>query len=147
MRQFHLYLGADHAGFALKEKLKSALLKRGCTLIDLSPTFQVNDDYPLHAQRVAQAVAKNAKTRGVLICGSGIGVSIAANRNKGIRAFDAHDVKEVVLAREHNDANVIALSGWRMTEKQALALIEAFLQTPFSKAARHRRRVKQLHLI
>ncbi len=146
MRQFHLYLGADHAGFALKERLKSKLSKRGYALTDLSPTFHTNDDYPMHAQRVAQAVTKDTKTRGVLICGSGVGVSIAANRNKDIRAFDAHDVKEVILAREHNDANVIALSGWRMTEKQALALIEIFLQTPFSKAARHRRRVKQLHL-
>ncbi len=147
MRQFHLYLGADHAGFALKEKLKSALLKHDYTFTDLSPTFQANDDYPLHAQRVAKAVAQDKKSRGILVCGSGVGVSIAANRNKGIRAFDAHDVKEVILAREHNDANVIALSGWRMTEKQAITLIETFLQTPFSKAARHQRRVKQLHLI
>jgi ribose 5-phosphate isomerase B len=139
-----LFLGADHAGFALKEKLKAALLDLGYEIYDLSPRFKEGDDYPLPAKKVSAAVSKTRESRGILVCGSGIGVSIAANRMKGIRAFDAHDVKETRLAREHNDANVIALSGWRMSKQDALRLVQTFLKTSFSKAERHHRRVKQL---
>jgi len=80
----------------------------------------------------------------VLVCGSGIGVSIAANRVSGVRAFDAYDEKTVRLAREHNDANVIALSGWKQTRKESTKLLDIFLKTKFSSAKRHHRRVKQL---
>jgi len=139
-----LFLGADHAGFALKEKLKVALLDLGYEIYDLSPRFKEGDDYPLPAKNVATAVSKTRESRGVLVCGSGVGVSIAANRVKGVRAFHAHDAKETKLAREHNDANVIALSGWRMSKADALRLVQTFLKTPFSKAERHHRRVKQL---
>jgi ribose 5-phosphate isomerase B len=139
-----IFLGADHAGFKLKEALKADLLNKGYEIYDLSPRFKADDDYPLHAKKVAMAITKSPESRGILVCGSGVGVSIAANRMKGVRAFDAHDEKEVKLAREHNDANVIALSGWRMDEKHAMKLVNAFLKTKTSKAERHRRRVKQL---
>ncbi|MBU0540178.1 RpiB/LacA/LacB family sugar-phosphate isomerase [Patescibacteria group bacterium] len=139
-----LILGADHAGFELKEKLKKYLTAQKYKIQDLSPEFIADDDYPEIGKRVARMIAKNPLARGILICGSGVGVTIAANRIKGVRAFDAHSVEEVRLAREHNNANLITLSGWSMDARYALQLIAAFLSTPFSKAARHHQRVKQL---
>ncbi|MEO5927190.1 MAG: RpiB/LacA/LacB family sugar-phosphate isomerase [Patescibacteria group bacterium] len=139
-----LFLGADHAGFELKEILKADLLEKGYEIYDLSPRFKKDDDYPLHAKKVALAVSKTPESRGILVCGSGVGISIAANRMKGVRAFDAHDEKETKLARGHNDVNVIALSGWNMDEKHAMALVKMFLKTKTASAERHRRRVKQL---
>lgn len=144
MKQHPLFLGADHAGFELKEKLKADLLDQGYEIYDLSPRFKKDDDYPLHAKKVAMAVSKTPDARGILVCGSGVGISIAANRTKGVRAFDAHDEKEVKLAREHNNANVIALSGWTVSEPQALTFVKAFLKTKASSAERHVRRVQQL---
>lgn len=111
---------------------------------DLAPHAVAGDDYPKIATRLAQAVAKTKQARGILVCGSGVGMAIAANRIKGIRAFDALDARTVQLARAHNDTNVIALSGWHLTTKQAIQLVTLFLTTRFSNAKRHRRRVKQL---
>lgn len=142
--QTTIFLGADHAGFTLKEKIKPLLEKRNATIVDLSLVFHEGDDYPAIAQRVAKHVAKTKDARGVLVCGSGVGVTIAANRVKKIRAFDAFDEKTVKLAREHNDANVIALSGWNLTVAQAKKLLDTFFKTRFSNAARHARRVTQL---
>lgn len=144
MKRPTIYLGADHAGFLLKERIKEALATRSLDIRDLSPRLHEGDDYPVPAARVARAVRKQKDSRGILVCGSGVGVSIAANRIKGVRAFDAHTVAETELAREHNDVNVIALSGWTLGKKTALDLIDAFLKTPSSKAERHRRRVRQL---
>lgn len=139
-----IYLGADHAGFALKEKIKQALVKQGETICDLSLVFQEGDDYPEHAKRVSKEITKNRNAKGLLFCGSGVGMIIAANRIKGARAFDAHDEQEVKLARQDNDANIMALSGWRTSSSKAMKLIRLFLETPFSKAARHQRRITQL---
>jgi ribose 5-phosphate isomerase B len=139
-----IYLGADHAGFALKEKIKQALLKQGGTIRDLSPIFQDGDDYPKHAKRVSKEIVKDGNAKGLLFCGSGVGMVIAANRTKGARAFDARDGQEVKLARQDNDANIMALSGWRTSPSKAMKLINLFLETPFSKAARHQRRITQL---
>ncbi len=144
MKQSYIVIGADHAGFALKEKIKQALTSERMEVRDLTPNFVDGDDYPKVGFEVARAVSKNPKVRGILVCGSGVGISIAANRVKGTRAFDAHSVDEVKLAREHNDVNIIALSGWKMKNTEALKMIEAFLTTAFSKAARHKRRVKLL---
>ncbi len=139
-----IFLGADHAGFELKEKLKGALEQKGYTFTDLSPIFTDGDDYPAHARRVAMTVKKDTRARGILVCGSGVGMTIAANRIKGVRAFDAHTAEEVTLARQDNNVNVITLSGWHLDEKTALDFIELFLKTPFSKAVRHHRRVEAL---
>lgn len=144
MKQSHIVIGADHAGFALKEKIKQALASEHVDVRDMTPVFVDGDDYPKVGFDVARAVAKSPKARGVLVCGSGVGMTIAANRVKGARAFDARTVGETILAREHNDVNVIALSGWKIDVKTAISLINAFLKTPFSKATRHKRRVKQL---
>lgn len=138
-----LFIGADHAGFELKERIK-VFLPNDTFIEDISPVYQAGDDYPDVAQKLAKQVAKHAGSRGILVCGSGIGVSIAANRVKGVRAFDAHSAEEVQLAREHNDANVIALSGWKTKPAMAKKLIETFLGTSASKEQRHVRRVKKL---
>jgi len=139
-----VYVGADHAGFALKEQVKTKLMDDGYHVYDLSRNFRDGDDYPVSAHAVATHVAKDEGSRGVLICGSGVGMTIAANRMKGIRAFDAFDAKTTELAREHNDANVIALSGWHLDFPKAKKILDVFFTTKFSKAERHHRRVKQL---
>lgn len=144
MPEHVIFMGADHAGYALKERLKEWLTSRGRTVADLSPRFRTGDDYPKHGFAVARAVAKTKGARGILVCGSGVGVAIAANRVKGARAFDAFDTRTTKLAREHNDANVIALSGWHLPFTVAKRLVETFLKTKPSAAARHRRRIKQL---
>ncbi len=139
-----IFLGADHAGFALKEKIAPLLRRRDGNVIDLSPAFHTGDDYPKIAARVARHVAKTKDARGVLVCGSGVGVVIAANRISGVRAFDASDANTTRLAREHTDANVIAFSGWRQSARDAAKLLDLFLTTKFSTATRHQRRIKQL---
>lgn len=144
MSRFTLYLGADHRGFALKEKLRKKLADAGHRVVDLSPTHEADDDYPLHAFRVADAMAKDPQSRGILICGSGVGVTMAANRRRHIRAFDAHDEKEIVNARRDEDANVLCLSGDRLSASKALKFIDAFLSTRASNAARHKRRIAEL---
>lgn len=139
-----IFLGADHAGFKLKESLKPWLTKQGFDVLDLSPAYADGDDYPIHGLKVGLAVAKTDGSAGILSCGSGVGISVAANRVKGARAFDAFDDKTTKLAREHNDANIIALSGWHTSPAKAKKLITTFLKTKFSKESRHHRRVKQL---
>jgi len=139
-----IFIGADHAGFGLKEELKKKLDTKKYTLVDLSPVFTDEDDYPEHGFRVARHVVKTKGARGILVCGSGVGVSIAANRIKGARAFDAYDERTTKLAREHNDANIISLSGWHLTPEAAKKVVDLFLKTKFSAAARHHRRVKEL---
>ncbi len=141
-----LYLGADHAGFALKEKLKKWLERKKILYQDMGNwTFEKNDDYPDFAEKVAKAVVKSkGKSLGVLCCGSAQGMAIAANKVKGIRAVVPFSIKEAELSREHNDANVLCLSGWYFSPEKATALLEKFLNTPFSKAVRHRRRVRKV---
>jgi ribose 5-phosphate isomerase B len=139
-----LYLGADHAGWKLKEALKPKLLALGCRVQDLTPLYMPGDDYPWIGEVVAKKVSKTAQSRGVLVCGSGVGVAIAANRVKGARAVEGYDPKQVALAREHNDVNVLTLGGWKTTVATAMKLIKPFLTTKASTATRHRRRIKQL---
>jgi ribose 5-phosphate isomerase B len=153
-----LFLAADHAGFALKDRIKASLTKKGIKIIDLTPVFKDGDDYPLVAQKLTKAITsagpqvrKSAvrgtryEVRGLLFCGSGVGVCIAANRQKGIRAAVGFSPEEVKLAREHNDINVLCLAGWNHAdETKATKLIDIFLKTKRSPAARHLRRVKQL---
>ena len=128
----------------MKEELKPFLQKAGIIYMDLAPVFTDEDDYPQIATAVAKRVAKTKGALGILVCGSGVGVSIAANRVKGVRAFDAYDEQTVKLAREHNDANIIALSGWHLTVAEAKKLLKMFFATEFSKAPRHHRRVRLL---
>lgn len=144
MNQKTIYIGSDHAGFELKEKIKVWLKKQNILFIDLgNKVYDPNDDYPDFAKKVAQAVVKT-KSLGILLCGSGQGVCIAANKIKGVRAVTSFSLKEARLSREHNDANIICLSGWHTHFHKATKMIEKFLSTPFSKEERHVRRVNKV---
>lgn len=131
------YIASDHAGFKLKENI----LKKLKDLKDLSPKFNKDDDYPIIAKRLCNKINKNSK--GILICGSGVGVCIAANKFKGIRAALCNDIKCARLSKEHNDANVLCLSGSLTTDK-ALKIIKKWFDSSFSCAPRHLRRVSQI---
>jgi len=138
-----IIIGADHAGFKLKERLKNELAQLPYAVKDVTPRFKKGDDYPLVAANVARRVAKT-KERGILICGSGVGMTIAANRVKGIRAVLGHNAKEIERARKDDDVNVLALSGWKTTAAMALGMVKTFMKTKASNMPRYRRRVKQL---
>ena len=136
-------IGADHAGFELKTALKGDLADMGFAINDLGAVDTGPVDYPDIGNAVAAAVAAGTASRGVLICGSGIGMSIAANRHPGVRAALCHDPASAQVARRHNDANVLAL-GARSTETEtARACLRAFLTTGFE-GGRHVRRVEKL---
>ena len=139
-----VYIGADHAGFKLKEKLKKWLDKKHIQYEDVgAKTLDKDDDYPDFAEKLARKVVKD-KSLGILICGSAQGVCIAANKIRGARAVVPFDVKEAKLAREHNKANVICLSGWYFNPLKATKMVWKFFKTPFSKEQRHIRRVEKI---
>ncbi len=138
-----IHLGADHAGFELKEHLKRFLKAKGYKVKDHGAhKYAKTDDYPDYAAKVARAVKK--KDTGILVCGSAEGVCIAANKIKGIRAVAVWNLKNAKLSREHNDANVLCLSGWQLTKKNAEKIALTWLKTPFSKETRHIRRIKKI---
>ncbi|KAA0206858.1 RpiB/LacA/LacB family sugar-phosphate isomerase [Candidatus Uhrbacteria bacterium] len=139
-----LYLGADHAGFALKEAIKADLWTRGYDPVDVSPNLVAGDDYPLAARKVAMAVQKDQAAFGLLFCGTGHGMDVAANRFRGVRAVVARSERDAKLSREHNHANVLVLGGWVTKPAAAKKIVATFLKTKPSKTARHVRRVKQL---
>lgn len=145
--QKEVYLGADHAGFALKEKLKELLLEKGYKVHDVGARFyQKNDDYPVFAARLGKEVAQR-RGKGILICGSAEGVCIAANKLRGVRAIAAFTPRIARLSREHNDANVLCLSGWFLKEKEVKKIVDVWLKTRFSKISRHVRRIQQIALL
>jgi ribose 5-phosphate isomerase B len=136
-------LGSDHAGFLLKEKLKSALDRLGVAWEDVGTHAEDSVDYPDFAHHVAEAVASGRFARGLVICGTGIGVSIAANRHRGVRAAKVCSEDEARLSREHNDANVLALGGRTIDPAVAERMLEIWLTTPFT-GGRHARRVEKI---
>ena len=139
-----IFIGADHAGFELKEKIKIWLNKQNIKFEDVGNlVYDKNDDYQDYAFPLAEKVAKE-KTKGILLCGSAEGVCIAANKVKGIRAVNPSTVKLTKLSREHNDANVLCLSGWFSDIAVAKKMILTFLNTSLSKEVRHQRRVKKI---
>ncbi len=143
MEQKTVHIGADHAGFALKEHLKKFLRKKGYAVADKGAgVFVKTDDYPDYAAKVARAVQKNGK--GILICGSAEGVCIAANKFKNVRAVPVWTMQNAKLSREHNDANVLCLSGWQLPKKKAEQIALTWLKTPFSGEERHKRRIKKI---
>ena len=136
-------VGSDHAGYGLKSRVVPLLKAEGHEVVDVGPESEDSVDYPLYAERAARLVAGGDAERGVLVCGSGAGVSIAANKVDGVRAVNAHDVEEAELGRRHNDANMLALAGRRLAEDDAATIVRAFLGTDFE-GGRHRRRVDQI---
>lgn len=140
-----IYIGADHGGFELKKKVKTWLEEWGYDYQDIgNRIYDIEDDYPKYAIEVAKRVAEDEKNRGILICRSAVGMVIAANKIKGIRAAAVYDEKTARLCREHNDANIIGLSGDRLSDFQAKKILKIFLETEFSDEARHKRRVEQI---
>lgn len=137
-------LGADHAGFELKEALKPVLEALGVTCVDFGTNGPGAVDYPDIASRVARGVGDGAFDRGVLVCGSGIGMAIAANKIPGVRASVVADEESARLARAHNDLNILTLAGRRLTPAEAARIVRAFLDTPFD-GGRHGRRVEKIH--
>lgn len=142
-----IYIGADHAGFKLKSKITRWLKKKEIHFEDLGNLIHdPQDDYPDFAFKVARMAVKE-KTFGILLCGSAHGMCIAANKIKGARAIVAYSVGGAKKAREHNDANIICLSGWHSHFFRAKRVLKAFLTTSFSKEARHIRRLDKIKKI
>ncbi|MEN3950353.1 ribose 5-phosphate isomerase B [Iodidimonas sp. SYSU 1G8] len=136
-------LGADHAGFELKNVLKADLIDQGYEVLDLGTSGPASVDYPDFGAAVAEAVASGRAGLGVVVCGTGIGISIAANRNPGARAALVHSGLEARLAREHNDANILALGARVIGVEVARDALKAFLTTDFA-GGRHAGRVAKL---
>jgi ribose 5-phosphate isomerase B len=136
-------VAADHAGFELKNLLKEELARRGLEVLDLGTHDAAAVDYPDMAGRLAAALGEGRAGRGVLVCGTGIGIGIAANRHRHLRAALCHDVTTAVLARRHNDANVLVLGARIVGAGVALDSLAAFLDTAFE-GGRHQRRVDKL---
>jgi ribose 5-phosphate isomerase B len=136
-------LAADHAGYLLKDELVGWLREQGHEVTDLGTNGPESVDYPEYGRRVAEAVASGKAERGIAVCGSGIGISIAVNREPRCRCARVDDPLSARLAREHNDANVLALGGRLIGNDMAKACVLAFLDTDFA-GGRHERRVDQL---
>ena len=136
-------LASDHAGFKLKEEIKKFLIKKKGKVLDLGTVNTSSVDYPDYAHLLSKKMKKNKNQLGILVCGSGIGMSIVANKHKNIRAALCYDLKSTKLSRLHNNANVIAI-GSRLTKKSmALKCVSTFLKTNFD-AGRHLRRIKKI---
>ncbi|MGI9102493.1 MAG: ribose 5-phosphate isomerase B [Terriglobales bacterium] len=136
-------LGADHAGFSLKEKVKQWLTEQGVQVDDKGTLSNDSVDYPDFARKVGEEVAGKKVDRGILVCGSGIGMSIAANKVPGVRAANVHGVYEAQMSREHNDANVLTLGARTLTDEEAHSIIDTWLRTKFA-GGRHQRRVDKI---
>ena len=138
-----ILIASDHAGFELKEKLEKALADMGFEVDDLGTNSEASTDYADYAHPLAQQVSEGAVKRGVLMCGTGLGMSYTANRYPHVRAAVAWSPEVAKLAREHNDANVLVLPARFVDEKQALDILKAWLETPFE-GGRHARRVEKI---
>ncbi|MBI3324451.1 MAG: ribose 5-phosphate isomerase B [Candidatus Omnitrophica bacterium] len=140
-------IGADHGGFVLKAKLIQTLRAMGCEVADMGTHFSRPCDYPAIGLKVAMAVARGQFARGVLLCKSGIGIAIIANKVPGIRAAVCHDLFDAERSRGHNDANVLVLGAEKLRDANAKRILETWLSTPFEAGGRHERRVRQIEAI
>ncbi|MFQ6016232.1 MAG: ribose-5-phosphate isomerase [Anaerolineae bacterium] len=141
----HIAIGADHAGFRLKGEIAQLLERLGHTYQDCGAhTFDAGDDYPDFARAVAEAVTKGECERGILVCGNGIGVTIAANKVPGVRAALCHDTFSAHQSREHDNANVLCLGERVIGPGLALEIVETWLAAQFSGEERHRRRLEKI---
>lgn len=139
-----IYIGGDHAGYELKAYIQAYLDKKHIKYVDLGPhDFDPLDDYPDYAKKVAKKIQRT-QHQGILVCGSGAGIAMAANRFKGVRATLVYSKESAFLSRAHNNANVLCFGGWELTKRQAITYLNIWLNTPFSRAARHHRRVRKI---
>ena len=136
-------IASDHAGFSLKESIKDFLINKNISIIDLGPINENSVDYPDFAHKLTSEVLKNVGSLGILICGTGVGMSIAANRSIGIRAGLVNSVEVARLIRQHNDANVLVIPGRFMEDDEAKNCVRAFIDTQFE-AGRHKKRVEKI---
>jgi ribose 5-phosphate isomerase B len=140
-----VYLGSDHAGFELKGAVIAHLAAAGHETVDCGPeAFVAGDDYPPYCIAAAQRVIADPGSLGIVIGGSGNGEQIAANKVRGVRAALGYNLETAQLARQHNDANVLGVGARMHTEQEALAIVDAFVATPFSQDPRHARRIEQV---
>ena len=138
-----IFISSDHAGFKLKEEIKSHLSKKKISFKDIGPFNDDRVDYPDYAHKVARKVKTNKNNVGILVCGSGMGMNIAANRHKNIRAAQCFNLKSTKLSRLHNDANIITLGSRLLNKKLALNCVNTFLNTKFE-GGRHIKRIKKI---
>lgn len=139
-------IGSDHAGFSVKETVRSYLERAGYAVSDLGTSSEQSVDYPDYGQAVGKRVVSRQADFGIAVCGTGIGISIAANKVPGVRAALAHDLNTARLAREHNDANVLALGGRIVTGEAAIEMVQVFLTTAYL-GGRHQRRLDKIAAI
>ena len=136
-------IASDHAGFNLKENIKDYLINKNVSIIDLGPNENKSVDYPDYAKKIGNRIKSKKSDMGILVCGSGTGMAISANKFKNIRAAVCYNIKSTRLSRQHNNANIIAL-GARLTKKSlSLKLVELFLKTKFE-GGRHLKRIKKI---
>jgi ribose 5-phosphate isomerase B len=141
-------IGSDHAGYELKENVKKFLKEKGYEYHDLgAEILDPQDDYPEYGRKVAEAVASGEYDRGIVVCGTGMGISIAANKVPGIRAAICYTTDMARISRAHNDANVLALGGRLVARELASDIVAVWLETPFSEEERHMRRIQQIREI
>src|SRR5690242_5535075 len=136
-------IAADHAGFVLKEQLRRKLMDDGHEVVDFGTDSEESCDYPDFAQSVAREVAQRRCDRGILVCGTGIGMAMAANKVSGVRAASVHDEEEARLTREHNDANILTLGARFVAPEHAEKMVNIFLDTEFL-GGRHSRRIAKI---
>ena len=134
---------SDHGGFQLKETIRKYLAERGEKVVDLGTSSEESVDYPIYGKACGEAVASGKAERGIVVCGTGIGISIAANKVKGIRCGLCTSVEMAQLTRQHNNANILALGGRTTDPDLALQIVDAFLDTEFE-GGRHKRRTDML---
>ena len=138
-----IFISSDHAGFKLKEAIKSYLSNKKLSFTDMGPYNDSRVDYPDFAHKVARKVKLNKNNIGILVCGSSMGMNIAANRHNNIRAAQCFNLKSTKLSRLHNDANIITLGSRLLTKKNALSYVGVFLDTKFE-GGRHSKRIKKI---
>jgi ribose 5-phosphate isomerase B len=136
-------IGADHAGYELKEKLKSYLTEKGFEVKDFGCHYEESFDYPDYAHPVASLVEETQGLKGILICGSGNGINMTANKHQGVRSALCWSVEIAKLAREHNDANILTLPARFLTEEEALLIVDVFFSTEFE-GGRHQKRIEKI---
>ena len=136
-------ISSDHAGFKLKERIKLFLVKNDISTIDLGPNSSVSVDYPDYAKKVGNRVRQKKSDVGILVCGSGTGMAISANKIRGIRAANCFNIKSSYLCRSHNNVNVLCLGARLIKNKDVMKIVKAFLTTKFE-GGRHKRRVNKI---
>ena len=136
-------IASDHAGYSLKEKIKDYLIGKGISIIDLGPFSEVSVDYPDYAKKVTKRLILKKSDAGILVCGSGTGMSITANKLKSIRAAQCYSKSSTILSRQHNNCNIICLGSRMLKYKDALKYVTYFLNTKFE-GGRHQKRINKI---